>query len=469
MIRRNTILDVTTLRAVFALLGLVLFVLFISTYRSTRSVYSLSWIFALGFLIVGGACDLLIGTSQQVWAVPAANALNTVGLVWAWRAARSLRGKHLSAWFLVVPGVVVGLVAALDDPARNADAAGASVYFAALAVIIALIGRELYFVDPQYRQVKLSLLLSAGLLSSLYFFRLIASVFGDFGNPVFAVVVTDTTTKLVISVMLVSVSFSMASLSQVDATLQLRAGASRSIRQLSEGALVQQKLFPARPSSMEYPIAGVCVPSQALSGDFFDWEETEEGLIITVADVMGKGVGAAMLGATIRAGLRIAQIGDPRKTVVAVMDALGDDLVKNDSFLTLFHAYLDYETGQLTVVDAGHGLALIVRSDGTFEHLRSMNLPLGLGPYEDWDVQSVTLEVEDRLIVFSDGVLDLFDGSLASIDEAASLMGAHDSSWDLSESVERIAALARKLDPGDDVTAVVLQRLAVPADTQLDA
>lgn len=463
-IRRNIILDDVTLRVMFALVGVVLFALFFSTYRSSRSAYSFCWTNSLGFLIVGSAAYLLIGTSQQAWAVPLGNALTIVGLEWAWGAARSLRAKTLPIWLLIVPGLIVGLACALDNPAQKAAQAGAPALFAAVAIVTALVGWEIYFIDAQYRQVRFSLLVTSGLLSGLYVIRFIAFLANDFGSPFVTAVVSETTTTLITVVMLVTVSFSMAELSHDEITRRLQAGASRSRRLLSEGALVQQNLLPRRPlEHTDYPIAGICVPSQALSGDFFDWEETEEGLIITVGDVMGKGVGAAMLGATIRAGLRIAQMGDPRKTVIAVMDSLGNDLVINDSYLTLFHAYLDQETGELTVLDAGHGLAVIVRRDGRHERIRSTNLPLGLGPYEDWEVLTVILEEGDRLVVFSDGVLDLFDGSLASLNRAVSLVAPPGEVLDLSDAVDRMAALARAGDQEDDVTVVVVERLVASA------
>ena len=444
----------------FALIALVLLTLFFATFRTTGSVYSFGWTNALAFFLVGSALFLLIGTSQQVWAIPVGNALTVAGLVWAWRAARSLNSKSLRRRPFFAFPLLVGVASALDDPAANGNAAGAPAYFLAFVVLMGLTAREVSSLDPRFVGARRSLLFASGLLSAFYAFRLVSFVADDFGSDILAAAASGTTTTVIVLIALITVSFSIAGLSHDEVAETLRAGASRSSRQLSEGALVQQNLLPRRPLGVtKYPIAGVCVSSQALSGDFFDWEETEDGLIITVGDVMGKGVGAAMLGATIRAGLRLAQMGDPRKTVIAVMDSLGADLVENDSYLTLFHAYLEQETGELTVLDAGHGLAVIVRRDGRRERIRSTNLPLGVAFDDDWDVQTMTLEAGDRLLVFSDGVLDLFDGSLSSLDDAALIVVPEGEMLDLADAVERIAALARAGDREDDVTVVAVERL----------
>ena len=466
--RSIIILDDVTLRLMFALIALVLLTLFFTTFRTTRSVYSFGWTNALAFLLVGSALYLLIGTSQQAWAIPVGHALTVTGLVWAWQAARSLNLKSLHRWqFLLFP-LIVGVVSALDDPAANAEAAGAPALFLATAILMGFSAREVSSLDARFAGARRSLLFASGLLSAFYALRLVSFVADDFGSDILAAAVSETTTTVITLIALLTVSFSMAGLSHDEVAEKLRAGASRSSRQLSEGALVQQNLLPRRPLGVtKYPIAGVCVSSQALSGDFFDWEETEDGLIITVGDVMGKGVGAAMLGATIRAGLRLAQMGDPRKTVIAVMDSLGADLVENASYLTLFHAYLEQETGELTVLDAGHGLAVIVRRDGRRERIRSTNLPLGVAFDDDWTVQTMTLEAGDRLLVFSDGVLDLFDGSLSSLDQAALIVAPEGEMLDLADAVQRIAALARAGDREDDVTVVAVERLPAPAHISL--
>jgi sigma-B regulation protein RsbU (phosphoserine phosphatase) len=448
---------------IFALTTLTLLVLFTSSYRQTRSRYSLGWTVALLLLLIGAAAYLLIDTPNQVWALPIGNALTVVGLVCAWSAVRSLRLNDLPRWVFIAPAAVVAAVSFLDHPATNVEA-GQAALFAATGAVMALASREVLKLGPTYSRTRWSLLAAAATLSAYYFFRLVAYVADGFGNPVITAAATETTATVVTEIVLIVVSFSMTALSHEEVTQRLRARATRSSRELSEGARVQQNLLPEHaPDVAAYPLAGVCVPSRALSGDFFDWERDGDRLIITVGDVMGKGVGAAVLGASVRAGLRLARGADPKETVTTMLSAIGRDLVRNDSFVTLFHAHLDTLTGQLTVLDAGHGLAVLVRADGSTEQISSVNLPLGLNIDQNWRVQTLNIEVGDRLLVFSDGVLDLFDGSLASLGRAVDVALTSSTETTVDDAVKRIEALAEGSAREDDVTVVALERLPVAA------
>jgi hypothetical protein len=459
-------LDDFSLRVIFALNAVTLLALFSSSFHRTRSRYSLGWTAALAFLLAGSALFLLIGTSAQAWTLPAGNALTVVGLVWAWWAVRSLKARSLRWWHFAIPAVVVGIVTVLDDPAAN-DLAGFLAVAAVSAVVMGLAARDLFLLDGRISRSRRSLLIAATVLSIYYGLQVVVQLAALGGVVAPAVLTSDATTTVITQLVLVVVSFSMAELSHDEAARRLRAKTSSITRELSEGAQVQRNLMPDRPLTGDgFSVAGVCVPSRTLSGDFFDWEDTGDHLVITVGDVMGKGAGAAMLGATVRAGLRLARTDGPGTTVPRMMKAVGDDLARNNSFVTLFHAHLDHGTGRLTVLDAGHGLAVVVRRDGSHEPIRSANLPLGLNNLAaadstGWTTQTLSLEVGDKLLVFSDGVLDLFDGSLASLDLAVDLALAPPSTGTTSESaVDRVRALAERTDREDDVTVVTLDRLA---------
>ncbi|MCS5724073.1 SpoIIE family protein phosphatase [Herbiconiux sp. CPCC 203407] len=470
-------LDDFSLRVIFALNAVTLLVLFVSSFHRTRSRYSLGWTAALAFLLAGSALFLLIGTSAQMWAIPVGNALTVVGLVWAWWAVRSLKARSLRWWHFAVPAVVVGIVTVLDDPAVN-DLAGFLAVAIVSSAVMGLAARDLFLLDGRISRSRRSLLIASTVLSIYYGLQAVVDLAALGGVAVPAVLTSDATTTVITQLVLVVVSFSMAELSHDEAARRLRARTSTIRRELSEGAQVQRNLMPDRPLTGDgFSIAGVCVPSRTLSGDFFDWEDTGDHLVITVGDVMGKGAGAAMLGATVRAGLRLARTDDPGTTVPRMMKAVGDDLARNNSFVTLFHAHLDHETGRLTVLDAGHGLAVVVRADGSHEPIRSANLPLGLNNLTSaddtgWTTQTLSLDVGDKLLIFSDGVLDLFDGSLASMDLAAdlALRREPDTGTTSDSAVDRIRALAERTDRDDDVTVVTLDRLAphLPAVPGLD-
>jgi phosphoserine phosphatase RsbU/P len=460
-------LDEFTLRVVFALTAVVLLALFVTSFRMTRSRYSLGWASALAFLLAGAALFLLIGTEAQVWAVPTGNALTVIGLMWAWKAVRSLRVRSLRWWHFIVPAVLVGAASALDEPATNGTA-GALALAVVSAAIMALAARDLLLLDSRASLPRWSLLVGASALGLYYVVQIVAYLLTAAGVRIGSWVSSDATTTVVTELVLVVVSFGMAELSHDEVTARLRDQADRSSSELDEGAEVQHSLMPDAPLvAGDYEVAGVCVASRALSGDFYDWTQSRGSLVISVGDVMGKGAGAAMLGATIRAGLRLAESDDPAVTVSRVMAAVGADLTRNGAFATLFHARLEEATGLVTIVDAGHGLAVIARSDGRLERIRSTNLPLGLDiPLPDeqerrpWRTSTVTLEVGDRLLVFSDGVLDLFDGTVESVRRAAEIALLTDApgGTDMRDAVARIRALAELTEHDDDVTVVALER-----------
>jgi hypothetical protein len=223
-------------------------------------------------------------------------------------------------------------------------------------------------------------------------------------------------------------------------------------------AEVQQALLPkTAPPLAGYEIAGVCLPAKAAGGDFYDWYAIDGGLGFTLADVMGKGVAAAILAATVRATVRSAA--RKKNVLVAVeraAEVLANDLDETQTFVTLFHARLEADTGRFSYVDAGHGLTLLVAADGSHRRLEGTDLPLGIALSDQRRSRHrAVLEEGGSLVTFSDGVLDLFDGSLASVDAVADIVRTASSAQDI---VDELARLARESGQADDDTTVLAIR-----------
>lgn len=227
-------------------------------------------------------------------------------------------------------------------------------------------------------------------------------------------------------------------------------------QELSRASEVQQGLLPHQLLSLPgWKTAGVCIPARAVGGDFYDWYPVGEGAALTLADAMGKGIAAAIIAATVRAVLRsAARFGDVAGAVDAASAALTVDLDNAGVFVTAFHARLDMDTGVLSYVDAGHGLSIVARTDGTSERLRSTSPPLGVDPETEWTVQTVQLDPGDTLIVVSDGVLDLYDGTLTSLDNLVTLALLAQDPWEI---IDAIRARARGTS-ADDVTMLIVRR-----------
>ena len=180
--------------------------------------------------------------------------------------------------------------------------------------------------------------------------------------------------------------------------------------ELARAEGVQHGLLPHDPPSIPgFGVAGCCIPASEVGGDFFDWFPVGDEFQFTIADVMGKGLGAALIAASVRAVLRTtlrapARRGDvERRRPLLIADAVTNaargmepDLQETSSFVTLFTARLEVATGTLRYVDAGHGLSAVVGVDGVPHLLSSNDVPIGVLPDDSWSEHVVQLEPGTR-------------------------------------------------------------------------
>jgi PAS domain S-box-containing protein len=235
----------------------------------------------------------------------------------------------------------------------------------------------------------------------------------------------------------------------------------------SRAAEVQADLLPrAAPDLPGIELAGRCIPALQVGGDFFDWY-TAAGLVwLTLGDVMGKGMPAALLMATVRATLRAGIHGrSPAAALNLAQAVLGEDLGYRDSYVTLLHAVYEPATGRLTYVDAGHGHALIRRADGTVEKLTQRSFPLGMPFAMPFEEGQVMLAPGDALILYSDGLVD----AVPDVD-IATVAGRVEGVETADETVRRLIELAVGSSwPAsamlvDDLTVVVLKAVEVSVE-----
>jgi phosphoserine phosphatase RsbU/P len=230
--------------------------------------------------------------------------------------------------------------------------------------------------------------------------------------------------------------------------------------ELDRAAEVQRGLLPA-PGGVDLPgyrVAAACVPARAVGGDLVDRYLAPDGdLVLSLGDVMGKGTGAAIMMAAVRAALRTAgRRHAPAEAVRRAAAALEQDLQRTGTLVTLWHARVDPGTGATAVVDAGHGLHLVVRDGAVVAGDRPSGLPLGVVPGDSWPPATTRLHPGDALVAFSDGLVDLWGGVEEAFEQLRRLVAAHP---DPSVAVRRVEALARRHPLPDDVTVQVLRRL----------
>lgn len=229
--------------------------------------------------------------------------------------------------------------------------------------------------------------------------------------------------------------------------------------ELNCAAEMQKLLLPQKTLPLPgFEIAAFCHPARQIGGDFYDWYETAPGIVtLAFGDVMGKGLAAAMLMATVRATLRAVTLRvQPSIAMQLAERSLRQDLNSSGRFVTLFLGRLNVEASLLTYVDCGHGYAFLLRRDGRVEELLPRGLPLGVLTEEDYQEGGCIFNEGDALVVYSDGVIDSVpELALDAQSIARHLAGAAHA----KEMVDRITALAPLESPlADDLTVMVLRK-----------
>jgi sigma-B regulation protein RsbU (phosphoserine phosphatase) len=185
-------------------------------------------------------------------------------------------------------------------------------------------------------------------------------------------------------------------------------------QELQMARTVQASLLPAQaPQFPGWEFAAQWQPAREVSGDFYDFVPTHSGqLALLIADVVGKGMPAALFMALSRTILR-ASVGDAPSLAEGM--ARANRLVCADAaegmFVTVFCALLGPETGEVTYVNAGHNPPLLRRQGDSGEgkpltELRPTGIALGVLEDSAFEQRSVYLEPGDCLLLYTDGVPD---------------------------------------------------------------
>ena len=221
---------------------------------------------------------------------------------------------------------------------------------------------------------------------------------------------------------------------------------------------IQRRLLPRKaPDVLGFDIAGRCQPAYHVGGDYYDWHLLDDTMLqVTVADVMGKGLAAAVIAAGLRTAMRVTSRSHTlMESVRRTAEGLQDDFGDSGTFATMFTARLRPQQGHLEYVDAGHGLAVLVSPGSPTRQLSSRDLPIGAEPGSIWTSYEARLEPGDTLIAVSDGLLDAFSDPVEAVRAAERLVATASSA---DEMADRILAAGASAPLADDLTAVVIRR-----------
>jgi sigma-B regulation protein RsbU (phosphoserine phosphatase) len=219
--------------------------------------------------------------------------------------------------------------------------------------------------------------------------------------------------------------------------------------------------FPAKPGCDG---AARMIPATTMGGDFYDFIELPGGQIgLVMADVSGKGVPAAFFMAVARTSLRdVAPAHSTPGACLAEANALLCAQNPLDLFVTVFYCMLDPVNGVLRYANGGHNPPYLRRADGSVEALRGTGgLVLGAMPGVTFPDHEVRLHPGDRLLLYTDGVTEAFNGANEAygeqrlVDEIRTHGGGA-----AAPLIERIChsveAFAGGAPQSDDITLIVL-------------
>jgi serine phosphatase RsbU (regulator of sigma subunit) len=176
---------------------------------------------------------------------------------------------------------------------------------------------------------------------------------------------------------------------------------------------IQQSILPKTlPVVPGWQIDAYWQPARAVSGDFYDFIPFQDGKLgLLIGDVTDKGMPAALVMATTRSLLRFAALDaaagqsiSPGEILAKVNEILSPEIPAN-MFVTCLFAVLDFASGELVFANAGHPLPCHSTQAGIVE-LLARGMPLGLLPGMAYDENETILENGDRLLLYSDGLVE---------------------------------------------------------------
>jgi serine phosphatase RsbU (regulator of sigma subunit) len=226
---------------------------------------------------------------------------------------------------------------------------------------------------------------------------------------------------------------------------------------LSLAAEIQHRLLPGAFTceAGQLTLAAWLQPAGEIGGDTFDFSLERDTLHVSMTDAMGHTMDAALLATVLVGALRNAR---RRGIELAEQARLANDALAEQAqegqFVTGLVVRIDLATGTAGIVNAGHPPPLRLRA-GQVEHVRlEADPPFGLQPGRGYRVQALPLEVGDRLIFVTDGMLerDAARMNIAAILTASRNMHAREAVQHLTQAV--LQASGGQLR--DDATALCL-------------
>lgn len=237
-------------------------------------------------------------------------------------------------------------------------------------------------------------------------------------------------------------------------------------KELSAAHTVQVGLLPKSfPAVKGYEFFARSVPAKSVAGDLYDFVPLgHDNIAVSLGDVSGKGMPAALLMANVQATIRAYSKLNPAPSgCVKRSNDLLFDSTASDKFVTLFYGVLDARTHVFHYTNAGHERPFFFKKGADTTTLKAGGIPLGVSDQFDYDEEAVEFEKGDVLLIFSDGIQDATDstGIRFSVDGIEQAVKGYlaSSAEEIANSVfEKVARHVSETPQFDDMTLVVVKR-----------
>jgi sigma-B regulation protein RsbU (phosphoserine phosphatase) len=180
-------------------------------------------------------------------------------------------------------------------------------------------------------------------------------------------------------------------------------------REFEDARLIQRGLLPAAmPQTSGVRLASSWQPANGVGGDCFDALVFAAGGVgLTIADVAGKGVPAALLMSNLQAAVRaFAQEGAAPGSVCTSVNRLLCRNMASGRFVTFCYVRIDTTARRLTYANAGHNPPLLIRGNGSIDQLAPSGTVLGVFAESSYEQGEFTIAAGDRLILYTDGITE---------------------------------------------------------------
>lgn len=234
----------------------------------------------------------------------------------------------------------------------------------------------------------------------------------------------------------------------------------RMSNELKEARKIQLNLFPkSQPSIPGFNITGICLPCLEVGGDWYDFIPlADDKWGIVLADVSGKGMGAALLMSSTRSLLRViaGSVQSPKEVLRKLNEILLKDF-PSTRFVTMIYAVLDPKDHTLIYANAGHLNPLMVDSSEVNFMETADGLPLGISESK-FSEREIKFRPGNRLIFYTDGVTEAMNSSEEEFGDHRFLeLVINNKALEVVDVINRVKEFADDNLQSDDLTVVMIK------------